>query len=192
MVEKERPNMTNHYRLTVVLSAVICAAISGFGQTLPAPLTPPPPPVSVLPPVSLVASETAQVNISNPGSLVYNSAGAGVLCTGTVTFYGSSGSAIGPAISFKIDNTQILSFKLPYASTGASDPRTVVWAAVNQIGSGGVVIAGPYAPPTTPACTLAASIETYDSVTGITHAFVSVPPQPDPAVVRACPTANVR
>jgi hypothetical protein len=184
--------MTNSNTLLAFVAALLFTTISGFGQTLPTPLTPPPPPVSILPPVGLVLSETAQVNISNPAALVYNSAGAGVLCTGTLTFYNANGTAIGLATSFKIENAQILSFKLPYTSTGATDPRTIVWAAVNQIGSGGVVKSGPYATPTTPACTLASTIETYDSVTGITHAFASVPPQADPTVVRACATTNAR
>lgn len=75
-----------------------------------------------------------------------------------------------------ITNGQVSSIKLPYALIGTTASHTVIWAAVTLTHSAGVG-SGPYPPPSTPpVCTLASSIETYDSITGITHAFAFVSP----------------
>ncbi len=133
---------------------LLFVAASAFGQTvtpiLPIALTA----SSNLPPIGLAVSETAQVN-------VFNAVAAS--CSGTIAFYDGKGSIIGSAASFTAGSGQIISVTLPYASTGASGSRTVVRAEIAyQTAVGG------FAP-----CSLSYSLETYDTGTGVTHAFVS-------------------
>lgn len=142
----------------------------------------------VLPPVGLASSETAQVNIVNdatvpasgtvgavPGLAAVPSAQS---CTGSVAFYNASGSMIGAASSFTILSRQVFSVALPYASAGTTGTRTVVRAEII------VTPLSPIPPPSggpsamTIPCTLSSSIETYDSATGITHAFAPGVPAP--------------
>ena len=72
---------------------------------------------------------------------------------------------IGSATPFTVTSGQIMSVKLPYANTEASG-RTVVRAAVTQ-----TFATGSAAAP----CELARSLETHDSTTGVTQAFVVGP-----------------
>lgn len=114
-------------------------------------------------PIGLASSETAQVNLVN---LAGNPAtGNAASCSGSVSFLGSSGAAIGSATSFTVTSGQIASVKLPYSSTAASG-RTVVRAVITQ-----TFTSGSSAAP----CELATSLETYDSSTGVTHAYVTGP-----------------
>jgi hypothetical protein len=114
-------------------------------------------------PVGLANSETAQVNLVN---LATNPAsGNPASCAGSVSFLNAAGSAIGSATPFTVTSGQIASVKLAYSSTAASG-RTVVRAVVTQ-----TLATGSSAAP----CALATSLETYDSSTGVTHAYVAGP-----------------
>jgi len=114
-------------------------------------------------PIGLASSETAQVNLVN---LANNpTSGNAASCTGSVSFLNSSGTAIGSATTFTVTSGQIASVKLAYSSTAASG-RTVVRAVVTQ-----TFATGSSAAP----CELATSLETYDSSTGVTHAYIVGP-----------------
>jgi len=152
---------------------ILFIAVSAFGQTT----TPIAPPTftssSNLPPIGLAITETAQVNLVNTAKA--SSSGTAASCGGSVAFYNSKGTIIGTATSFTVGSGQIFSVTLPYASAGASGSRTVVRAVITSAetiaiailgspGSSGVAI--------TP-CSLAYSLETYDTATGVTHAYIS-------------------
>jgi hypothetical protein len=144
--------------------------VSAFGQ--PAiPVSPYATPVFQLPPIGLAGSETAQVNVVNTATVAATSTGATApSCTGTITFYNASGSIIGSASSFTVAGGQIFSATLPYASTGGSGSRTVIRVAIVL----STTTTSGLQPPQPPApCALASSLETYDTATGVTHAFVS-------------------
>jgi hypothetical protein len=150
---------------------MLFAAVSAFGQLAPAII-----PANVLPPVGLVASETVQVNVADTSATAYKSSGALTPCSGYVSFYDASGSIIGAAATFTIVGGQIFSVALPYASVGAAGLRAEIRAEVVLTAAApqGFAWAGPRELPSIPLCVLGSSIETYDSTTGVTHAFASV------------------
>jgi hypothetical protein len=138
---------------------------------------------SILPPVGLAVTETAQVNVVNTAAT--SSDGTAASCTGSIAFYNAGGSIIGTATSFAVGTGQIFSVRLPYASAGASGSRTVVRVEI----ASAATIAGFGVPP----CALASSLETYDSATGVTHAFVSGVPAQNPInVIRTGTFASTR
>lgn len=166
----------------VAMSLLGFSAIGQVAVTSPAvPATPLPSvfysSLSQLPPMGLASSETAQVNIVN-NSVSASTGGTVSSCTGTVTFYNASGTAIGKPASFDIGGGQIFSTTLPYASTGESGARTVIRVAISIAPTS---IASLQPPP--PPCALASSLETYDASTGVTHAFVAGTQQ-SPLVLR--------
>jgi hypothetical protein len=109
-----------------------------------------------LPAVGLASSETAQINVVNLASA--SSSGTTASCTGTITFYNASGSAIGSTTSFTIGTGQISSASLPYSDTGATG-RTSIRGVVTLTETAGSGVP----------CALASDIETYDAATGVTH-----------------------
>jgi hypothetical protein len=143
-------------------------AVSAFGQTTgPAGKST----FSVyLPPIGLAATETAQVNVVNAAQLSALP-GAGPLCSGTIVFYGGADgySILGQIAPFQVTFGQMFSAGLSYSATGASGSRTVIRAEITL---------SPYKVLTDTGiqithCSLAASLETFDTVTGVTHAVVS-------------------
>lgn len=120
-----------------------------------------------LPPFGLAASETAQINLVNTAGSDTN--GTAASCTGTVTFFDSTGALIGTSTKFTIGTAQIFSVKLPFSLTTASGSRTVVRAEIAGIPVGISVLT----PPSLSPCSLTFSLETYDSITGVTHMFFS-------------------
>jgi len=156
-------------------ASVLFITFSAFGQNtaLPVAYTAP---SSQLPPIGLAVGETAQVNVVNTAvvnTAVANTAtpsgGPAPSCTGTITFYNSTGAIIGTAASFTVGSGQIFSATLPFASIGASGLRTVIRAAIAL--SSGIATLLPPVPQ--PSCALAFSLETYDNSTGVTHSLVS-------------------
>jgi hypothetical protein len=152
------------------VAAILFFSVSALAQTT-ATSSSSIPPLSQLPPVGLAATETAQVNVVNTAPLPPNG-GRTPLCNGTIVFY-VGGSIVGPVTAFGVGgydsrSPRTFSVALPYASTGGSGSRIVVLA---------VITPSILTPPTDgsgiPPCALASSLETYDSVTGVTHAFVS-------------------
>jgi hypothetical protein len=133
-----------------------------------------------LPVVNLASSETAQVNLVNLAASFISSSGPVTVsstasCTGTVTFYGTTGTAIAPATSFTVGTGQISSASLPYADisqnnvVSANGGRTPIRAVVT-INASAVTLTqtvGSGAP-----CTLASSLETYDTSTGVTNVHI--------------------
>jgi hypothetical protein len=97
--------------------------------------------------------------------------GAAPYCSGTIVFYGGAGggSILGPVTAFAVESGQMFSVALPYASAGASGSRTVIRVAITLSAVMVPTATGPEAAP----CTLASSLETYDTATGVTHAFAS-------------------
>ena len=130
-----------------------------------------------LPPVGLAVSETAQVNVVNTGV----TAGVGPYCSGSILFYDIGGSVLGTPTAipggpttptpgtFSLEAAQTFSAALPFASANASGPRAVIRAII-YIGAFKVATA---AGPMVASCWISASLETYDSATGVTHAIVT-------------------
>jgi hypothetical protein len=150
--------MSQHYLLSLFAAAAFTAgamAQTGTTATFTRTLT--------FAPVGLASSETAQVNLVNLAS--NPTSGTAASCTGSVSFLSAAGTVIGSASPFTATSGQIASVKLPYATTAASG-RTVVRAVVTQ-----TFTTGSSAAP----CALATSLETYDTTTGVTHAYVAGP-----------------
>ncbi len=154
------------------LLAVICLWTAG---ALAQPITPASIPRTVnLPVVGLASSETAQVNVVSlaPSFMSYiganSSSGQTASCTGVIAFYDSSGTAIGSSTPFTIGSGEISSATVAYSAIVAGDKpptgngRTVVRAVVTINGAN-----SSDAP-----CTLASNIETFDTMTGVTHIHV--------------------
>ena len=142
-------------------------AVSAFGQTTgPASTST----FSVyLPPIGLAATETAQVNVVNTAQLPLSEAGP--LCSGTIVFYGGASgySILGKIAPFQVTFGQMFSAGLPNSATGVSGSRTVIRAEITL--SPFKVLTDTGIQNTQ--CSLAASLETFDTVTGVTHVVVS-------------------
>jgi hypothetical protein len=142
-------------------------AVSAFGQTTgPASTST----FSVyLPPIGLAATETAQVNVVNTAQLPLSEVGP--LCSGTIVFYGGADgySILGKIAPFQVTFGQMFSAGLPYPATGVSGSRTVIRAEITL--SPFKVLTDTGIQNTQ--CSLAASLETFDTVTGVTHVVVS-------------------
>ncbi len=124
-------------------------------------------PSSSFPPVGIGTTETVQVILSNTAAVP---AGNGLTpnepapsCSGSVTFYNSSGAMIGTATSFTLTSGQITQVSLPYASAGSASVRALIRA---------VVSLNTTFPGFTP-CSLSYSLAIFDTVTGVTHAIVT-------------------
>jgi len=143
------------------ISGIISAAIAAYGQN---------PQTIFLPPVNLAASETAQIQIMSSAAAYVGGAFL-TPCTAEVTFYGAGGSTLGTPANFTIGDTrQIFSAQLPYASTGVSGVSTAVNAQIALSTSSGVFDV--LAPPIPP-CAVVYALDTHDTGTGVTHAFVA-------------------
>jgi hypothetical protein len=147
-------------RFLIAISMYTCAALAQPALPTTAPRT------VNLPVVGLASSETAQVNVANLGTLALAIAPGSALptapCTGTIQFYNASGSAIGSSTPFSISVGQISSATVPYSAVVPGDPPPT--------GNGRTTIR---ATATTNApCSVAANIETFDSMTGVTHVHV--------------------
>jgi hypothetical protein len=129
-----------------------------------------------LPVVNLASSETAQISVVNLAPSVMSVAiGGGVptqgitaSCTGGITFFGPTGTAIGAGASFTVGSGQIFSASLPYAdisqnnvvsANGGRTPIRAVVTVTQTVGSG-------------VSCSLASSLETYDTSTGVTNVHI--------------------
>jgi hypothetical protein len=159
-----------HFRrfVLVLIAASLCTG-AAVAQ-LPAPTASIGPRIVNLPVVNLASSETAQISVVNLASSFMAASGTVTAsitasCTGSITFYGSTGTAIAPATSFTVGSGQIFSASLPYADISQNN---VVSANGGRTPIRGVVTitetAGSGAP-----CTLASSLETYDTATGVTN-----------------------
>ncbi len=117
-------------------------------------------------PVGLASTETAQVNVVNTAVAATSSTTA-PSCSGTISFLNASGAVIGTATKFTTASGQIVSATLPYGSIGvAGSARAEIRAEIQ------LTTATPTANTATPACSLSYSLETFDTTTGATHAYV--------------------
>jgi hypothetical protein len=121
-----------------------------------------------LPPLGLAASETAQVNVVNT-LLPPPNGGVAPFCSGTVVFYDSMGGVIGQIRPFQLESAQMFSTVFEFASAGASGHRTAVLAVIYL---SPFRVAAASRPVVTP-CSITSSLETFDTVTGVTHAVVT-------------------
>jgi len=123
----------------------------------------------VIPPVSVLATEIAQVSIMSGASdytgLVFTNP-----CQVVVTFYGADGNALSTSPVLTVGKLpQIVSAQLPYALTAATGASAFVSAQIVST-QGDSAYDGPaFAPP----CASVFSLSTYDAATGVTHAFTS-------------------
>jgi hypothetical protein len=114
-------------------------------------------------PVGLGSTETMQVNIAN---LATNpSTGAAAACTGTVSFLNAAGTVIGTPMSFTVSSGQTFSVTLPFTKAGIAGIRGEVRVSIQTTSP------VKNAPP----CSLESSLETFDSVNGATHVYLSNP-----------------
>lgn len=110
------------------------------------------------PPVGLASSETAQLNVVNVAS-VANAAIAKPVCAGTVTFTNASGVVIGDPISFTTTGSQTFSTQLTFPKLASAGVRAEFVASILQN----------LAVPPSGFCSMAFSLETFDTATGVTH-----------------------
>ena len=160
--------------------ALSFAALSVFGQT-----TTPGTETSTtnLPPVGLASTETMQVNVVNAGPVLTSSSATPIVCSGSIAFYDVNGSMIGSAQDFKVTGGETSSVKLPYASAVASGTARVVVRAAISVTMNIVPGLATTVPLFLPVCFLTSSLETYDTATGVTHAYyVSAGPQTIPVL----------
>jgi hypothetical protein len=151
----------------IVIGLVVSAP--AFGQL--------PIPTPLLPPVGLAATETAQVNVVNSALPVPG--GIEPFCSGTIVFYGGAGgqTVLGNAAAFQVRPGGVFSAALPFSATGATASRTVIRVAITLSAFTVPTATGPQVSP----CSLVSSLETYDTVTGVTHAFAFAAATQDPS-----------
>ena len=135
----------------------LVAAVAAMGQTTTSTTTTR---TSTLPPIGLASSETAQINVVNLATAT--TGGTAASCTGSISFVNAAGTTLGTASSFTVTSGQTFSKPLPYATTAASG-RTVVRGVVTLTST-----TGSSAAP----CSLAVTLETFDTATGATHAYI--------------------
>ena len=158
-----------------LMAGTLGLAICAFGQIanpfLPPTLTLTTIRTSNLPPIGIAGTETAQVILTNTAAnLTTVSAGTAssatvpvASCVGSVAFYNASGKLIGTATAFTLTSGQIEQVSLPYASANSSIGRALIRAVVS------LTTTFPSAAP----CSLAYSLVTFDTTTGVTHAIVT-------------------
>ena len=117
--------------------------------------------------VGLGSTETMQVNVvnlaSNPANVTANTPAAS--CTGTISFYNPAGTPIGTATTFTIAAGQTASATLPFAKAGITGIRGQIRASIQTTSP----------VKSAPACSLESSLETFDTVSGATHVYLSNP-----------------
>lgn len=140
------------------LTAAVAAAQTSMQTTTSGTITS----TTTTPPVGVASSETVQVNLVNTASNATN--GTAAACAGTITFLNASGTAIVPAATFNVSSGVIASFSLPFGKMGATGNRTEVRVSVART----ITVTGAPMPP----CSLDATLETFDTSTGVTHVYV--------------------
>jgi len=150
-------------RFLLISVTAVCGVSPMWAQVTPVPAS-----ITrnyVFPPVGLGSTETASITVMNaaaatsPGGA---SATPAPSCTGTISFSNANGQ-IGTATPFTAASGQFMTVALPFASAGLSGIRVEI--------QGNVTLTTSTSTPTP--CTLVASMETYDSTTGATHAVLS-------------------
>lgn len=114
------------------------------------------------PPVGLASTETAQVNLTNTAPNPTSTSAIPASCAGTVSFLNAAGALIGTARPFTATSGQTASVSLPFNSAGLSG-RGVIRA----------IVAVTVSATPVPACALTTSLETFDTSSGATHAYLA-------------------
>lgn len=123
----------------------------------------------IFPPFTLSSTETAGLNIMSAAAEFPGWTLVGT-CQAVVSFYRADGSVAGEPTTFTLQTkTQVFSALLPWASAGLDTSPAVVSA---QVVLTNLPVAFSTGTPPLPPCTLALSLETFDSVTGVTHLVI--------------------
>ena len=143
---------------------VIAGAVSAIGQvttTTTAATTR----TTALAPFGLGTTETARINLTNVA--VASAAGTAASCEGNVAFLNAAGTAIGTATPFKLAAGTTSVASLPFTSAGLTGSRGVVRVSIT--------VNRPATSSTSPAppCSLLGSLETFETVSGATHLYVT-------------------
>lgn len=167
-------------KCTACCAALLVTLSSVFGQTSTGGNGPT---LLQFPPIGLASTETAQVNVVNT-ALPPANGGVEPVCNGAVVYYDAAGNILGTLNSptppttqytlltpntFQLQPGQMYSAPLPFASTNAPGPRTVIRVIIYLDPLNVPTATGPAVAP----CQISSSLETYDSATGVTHAIVS-------------------
>jgi hypothetical protein len=144
-------------RSVLALALAVCAAGGLSAQTSSSTVTRNFP----FSPIGFASSETAQINVVNLAN--NSSSGTAASCAGMISFLNSSGSAIVAATPFTVTSGQIFSAALPFAKTAASGRTTIR----------GLVSLTESTTSSNPPCELQVSMETFDTSTGVTHAYLA-------------------
>ena len=140
------------------ISAIVLASAGAFAQTT----TPASTRQLTFPPVGIGSGETVEVNLANLAA--NSSAGTAASCAGTVSFMNAAGTSVQTAQPFTLTTGQAASVRLPFSTSGITGTRGVVRAIVT--------LNLPSATPRPP-CSLAVTLQTYDTTSGATHALIS-------------------
>jgi hypothetical protein len=159
---------------------VIAGAVAQTALAQPPSATLPPPTFtrnSSFPPVGLAASETMQVNVvnlaENPATVTSTSPAAS--CTASISFFNAAGTPIGTATSFTVTAGEAQSATMTLAKAGITGTTRAEIRAVIQ----STITEGRDAPP----CSLASSLETFDTTLGVTHVYLTGPAPSSPGPV---------
>ncbi len=118
-------------------------------------------------PVGVATSETIQMNVANTAS---NSANATASCSGAISFNVSGAKTQPSQVKFTVTAGEIFSTSLAWESLGVTGRAEVL---------GSIQFTQAIGTP----CALSASLETYDTMSGVTHSFQSNAASNGPVVV---------
>jgi hypothetical protein len=118
------------------------------------------------PVMAVAVSETVQINVVNTAT---SSSATAASCTGTIAFLDANGSALGAATSFTAAAGRIASASRAYLTLNGSGARVLIRGIVTLTTAS---TSSTTSTSTTP-CSLGATMETYDSSTGVTHVMAS-------------------
>lgn len=145
------------------LPCLLLIAAASWAQTTPVTISR----NLVFSPVGVATTETIQVNVANTAS---NTASATASCSGTISFNVPGAKSAPAPVKFTVTSGEIFSTSSTWTSLGVSG-RAEVLASVQLTQSAG-----------TP-CSLAASVETYDSSSGVTASYQANPISNGPVAV---------
>ena len=115
-------------------------------------------------PVGVATSETVQINVANNAS---NTSAVAASCSGTISFNVAGAKNPPAAVAFTVTAGKIFSTSIAWTGLEVSARSEVV---------GSVQLIQEVATP----CSLAVSLETYDTATGATHSYQANPSQSFP------------
>jgi hypothetical protein len=177
----------------LLLTLTIMAGAAAQSALAQAPFATTTPPTvtrnSSFPPVGLAASETMQVNVANQAEnpTTVTSTSPAASCTGSISFFNAAGTPIGTSTSFTVTAGETQSVTMTLAKAGITGTTRAEIRAVIQ----STITEGRDTPP----CSLASSLETYDTTLGVTHVYLPGPASssstgPVVAIITGAPSQN--